>query len=98
MILTTTLNLLKAAGACTDRYEHLLQCLGGPSFDHDTPINLLTILELNGLADTEWCLLNATVEDAAPLLAEYRRQAAPLLAEYERQNAALLQTLLRGGE
>jgi hypothetical protein len=56
MILTTTLNRLKAAHACDDRYEHLLTCLGGPSFDGDAPINLLAILEHNGVADCLWAL------------------------------------------
>jgi hypothetical protein len=56
MILTTTLNRLKAAGACKDRYRYLVTALGGPSFDHDAPINLLTILEHNGTDDCLWAL------------------------------------------
>jgi hypothetical protein len=62
MKLTTTLNRLHAAGACRDRYEHLLDALGGPSFDHDAPINLLAILKHNGLEDCLWALC-ATVEN-----------------------------------
>ena len=49
MVLATTLNRLRAANACTERYQHLLKALGGPSFDHDAPINLLSILEHNGV-------------------------------------------------
>ena len=44
------------AHACAPRYEHLLRCLGGPSIDHDAPINLLTILEYNGVDDCLWAL------------------------------------------
>ena len=62
MTLTTTLNRLKAAGVCADRYEHLVKALGGASFDHDEPIKLLTILEHNGQDDYLWAL-RATVEN-----------------------------------
>ncbi len=62
MRLTTTLNRLKDAGACTERYEHLLRCLGGPSFDHNAPIDLLSILEHNGAEDCLWALC-ATEQD-----------------------------------
>src|SRR5690606_15674642 len=60
--LHTTLNRLHQAGACTARYEHLLRALGGPSFDHERPINLLTILEHNGPEDCLWALC-ATAEN-----------------------------------
>ena len=101
MRLTTTLNLLREAGACKPRYRYLVKALGGTKFDHDAPINLLTILEHNGVGDVEWVLgEGATVEDCtqlwdeyrsqrATLLAEYKRQHAPLSAEYERQHALL---------
>ena len=62
MTLTTTLNRLKAAGVRADRYEHLVKALGGVSFDHDAPINLLAILEHNGQDDCLWAL-RATVEN-----------------------------------
>ena len=88
MRLTTTLNLLRKAGACKTRYRYLVKALGGKKFDHNAPINLLTILEHNGVEDVEWVLEEgATVEDCATLLAEYKSQRAPLLAEYERQHA-----------
>ena len=60
--LTTTLDRLRSAGACKSRYAHLLRALGGPSFDHDASINLLTILEHNGTEDCLWALC-ATVEN-----------------------------------
>ena len=95
MTLTTTLNRLKAAGVCADRYEHLVKALGGASFDPDAPINLLTILEHNGIADVEWLLEStAPVEDPALALAEYRRVEAPAWAEYERVKALALAEIL----
>jgi hypothetical protein len=42
------------AGA--DSYKHLVKALGGVTFDHDAPINLLTILEHNGAEDCLWAL------------------------------------------
>ena len=62
MILTTTLNRLRAAHACAPRYEILVRALGGTTFDHDAPINLLTILEHNGVDDCLWALC-ATAEN-----------------------------------
>ena len=56
MVLTTTLNRLHAANACAERYQHLLKALGGPSVNHDAPINLLTILDSNGVDDCLWAL------------------------------------------
>ena len=91
MTMTTTLNRLKAAGACRERYAHLVKSLGGTGFDHDAPISLLTILESNGVEDTLWCLQSGAIEqDAAPAWAEYRRVEAPALAEYERVTAPAL--------
>ena len=91
MRLTTTLNLLRKCRACKERYAHLVAALGGVKADHDAPINLLGILRINGIKDCEWVLSEgATVEDCAPLWAEYERQSAPLLAEYKRQSASLL--------
>jgi hypothetical protein len=90
MRLTTTLNLLRKCGACKERYAHLVAALGGVKADHDAPINLLGILRINGIKDCEWVLgEGATVEDCAPLWAEYERQRASLRAEYLRQRAPL---------
>ena len=91
MRLTTTLNLLRKRSACKERYAHLVAALGGVKADHDAPINLRDILRINGIQDCEWVLdEGATVEDCAPLWAEYKRQCATLWAEYERQRATLL--------
>src|SRR5579872_851256 len=84
--LTTTLNRLKAAGACAPRYEHLVRCLGGVSFDHDSPINLLTILEHNGTEDCLWALC-ATAENCdtvARLMAADFAEAVLPIFERER--------------
>ena len=87
---TTTLNLLRQAGACEDSYRYLVKSLGGTKFDHDAPINLRTILEHNGVWDVEWVLGGgATVENCVPLWDEYERQCAPLWDEYQSQHAPL---------
>ena len=79
--LTTTLNRLRAAGACESRYAHLLRALGGTSFDHDAPINLLTILEHNGVDDCLWALC-ATAENcdqvARLMAADFAEAVLPL--------------------
>ena len=56
VLLTTTLNLLRKAGACEPSYRKLIKALGGSKFDHEAPINLLTILEHNGTEDCLWAL------------------------------------------
>jgi Imm-5 like putative immunity protein len=57
MSLTTTLNLLRAAHACTAHYAHLRKALGGAaSYGKNTPIPLLRILDTNGLDDALWAL------------------------------------------
>jgi hypothetical protein len=58
----TTLNRLMSTRACRTIYAHLVRELGGTTFDHDAPINLLTILETNGVVDCLWAL-RATVEN-----------------------------------
>ena len=77
--LTTTLNRLKDRSACTDRYRHLVEKLGGVSYDHDRPINLLTILEHNGVGDCIWAL-RATEQECdrvARLMAADFAEAVP---------------------
>jgi len=85
MRLTTTLNRLRQAHACADRYAHLLQALGGPSVDHDAPINLLSILEHNGVDDCLWAL-QATEQNcdqvARLMAADFAEAVLPI---YERQ-------------
>lgn len=57
--LTTTFEQLYNAEACPGRYRHLAKALGGiKNYGRKNPINLLTILKHNGLADFFWVLLN----------------------------------------
>ena len=54
MTLTTTFKHLRDVGACKSRYKLLRAALKGVK---DTePINLLTILNTNGLSDALWAL------------------------------------------
>ena len=56
-MLTTTFTLLRAAGACRDRYRFLARALGGiKTYGRNTPIPLARILEVNGLNDALWAL------------------------------------------
>jgi hypothetical protein len=81
MKLTTTLNRLREAQACADSYARLMKKLGGASFDHDAPINLLTILEHNGVDDCIWSL-RATEQDcdtvARLMAADFAEAVLPL--------------------
>ena len=75
-MLTTTFALLKAAGACQERYRRLAKALGGvDKYGRSTPIPLSRILETNGLQDTLWAL-GCTMEDARPVAVEYACRAA----------------------
>ncbi len=51
----TTLNKIKAAGACEDRYKHLLTALGKTAAD-DEPLEISKIIETNGIEDAVWAL------------------------------------------
>lgn len=51
----TTLNEIREHSPCADGWEKLLKHLGKTKAD-DEPLDLLTILESNGLDDTLWCL------------------------------------------
>ena len=62
VILETTLNRLREHSPCATGYATLLASLGGPSVDHDAPINLLHILGSNGVDDCLWAL-RATIQD-----------------------------------
>ena len=78
MTLTTTFKRLRAAGVCTERYKFLRAALKGTK---DTePINLLTILEINGLDDA-LCALQATAENcdvpARLMAADFAEQPLP---------------------
>ena len=62
MKLTTTLNKIRACSPCTSGWRTLVKHLG-EDFDPDAEINLLIILESNGVADTLWTL-RATDRDS----------------------------------
>mgnify|MGYP001297351237 CR=1 FL=1 len=81
-MLTTTFALLKAAGACTERYKVLAKALGGvDKYGRSTPIPLSRILETNGLQDTLWAL-GCTTEDARPVAVEFACRAAERALRY----------------
>ena len=79
MTLTTTFRKLRTAGACAGRYKFLRAALKG--VEDDDPINLLTILETNGIDDALWAL-NATVENcdqvARLMAADFAETALPI--------------------
>lgn len=54
----TTLNKLKKAGACRERYTHLAKALGR-KFSRDAELPIERILEINGLDDALWALSHA---------------------------------------
>ena len=51
----TTLRRIRAAGPCEDGWRKLLRHIGKTT-DDDKPLDLLTILDSNGLDDALWCL------------------------------------------
>jgi hypothetical protein len=55
IILITTLYRLRKHQACGDRYAHLVEKLG-PKWGEQKPINLLDILDHNGVSDCLWAL------------------------------------------
>ena len=57
-MLTTTLQKLKDAGACVDRYKHLRKAVG-KSFGMSTNLPLARILATNGLDDCLWAMDHA---------------------------------------
>lgn len=79
MTLTTTFKLLRKAGACEPRYKFLRCALKGVK-DSDS-INLLTILETNGLDDALWAL-RATAENcdkvARLMAADFAEEVLPI--------------------
>ena len=82
MTLTTTFKRLRAVRACTDRYKFLRAALSGVK--DSEPINLLTILETNGLDDAIWAL-RATAENcdvpARLMAADFAEQVLPICSK-----------------
>ena len=85
MKLTTTFRLLRKASASPACYELLQKSLPREEYTDDTPINLLTILETNGLDDAIWAL-SATAENcekvARLMAADFAEQVLPLWQKY----------------
>jgi hypothetical protein len=57
-MICTTLNKIRARSPCEEGWTKLLAHLGKTKAD-DEPLDLLTILDSNGLNDTLWCLRTA---------------------------------------
>jgi len=81
--LNTTFARLRKAGACSGRYKHLRGALKDVG-DNDL-IDLLTILETNGLDDALWAMC-ATIEDceqvARLMAADFAEDALPIWLKY----------------
>ena len=95
MELTTTLDLLRKAGACKDRYKVLAKALG-KGYGKDTPIPLLRILESNGLGDALWALRAVPPEQVAQcyklsriLVTDYTKRAGRLMEWLTRQHPTM---------
>lgn len=55
--LTTTFKGLRTSSACISSYKKLAKNLGGiRKYGANTPINLLVILDSNGITEAIWCL------------------------------------------
>ena len=79
-LLTTTLRKLRDAHACTSRYTFLREALGA-KYGDTKPINLLRILETNGLSDALWAM-QATVQNcdtvARLMAADFAARVLPI--------------------
>lgn len=85
MLLQTTPRLLREHSACADGYRKAIKGAGIGPDDKDTPINLLSILESNGLADFHWALHAVLPEQEAArdrvarlMAAEYAARVLPI--------------------
>ena len=58
---TTTLAEIREQGPCEDGWQKLMKHLGKTKAD-DEPLELLTILDSNGLDDALWCLRAPSLE------------------------------------
>ena len=59
---TTTLSAIREASPCHDGWTKLLKGLGKTSAD-DEPLDLITVLDINGLDDALWVLSYAMPDD-----------------------------------
>ena len=83
MKLTTTLNRIRKFSPCVTGWKTLNKHLGS-DFDADQEINLLTILESNGVQDMLWCL-RTTIQDSkkvtSQLAIEFAEISLPVFEE-----------------
>jgi hypothetical protein len=63
-MITTTLNEIRAHSPCANGWRKLLVGIGKTAAD-DEPLPLVTVLDINGLGDTLWCL--RALPDLSPL-------------------------------
>lgn len=83
-MLKTTLKELRKARACTDRYTLLRKGLGA-NYGDSTPITMTQILDLNGLDDCLWAILNTQNGKADKLLRLFARDCTKhVLPIYEK--------------
>lgn len=81
---TTTLNRIRAARPCEEGWRKLLAHLGKTKAD-DKPLDLLTVLDSNGLDDALWVLSFAMPDDRlARHFQAWRAEHFPHLFEAER--------------
>jgi hypothetical protein len=84
MVLTTSLNRIRACNPCASGWRKLLTSVGA-TYDPDAPINLLRILDSNGVADCLWAL-QATEQNcdviARLMAADFAESVLPI---FERQ-------------
>jgi hypothetical protein len=81
--LTTSRYRMRRFRACHS-YAHLVEALG-PDFGDKAPINLLTILDLNGVEDCLWAM-RATDQDsdavAGLMAADFAEAVSPIFGRY----------------
>jgi len=83
-VFTTTLRAIRAKRPCADGWSKLLSFLGKNQPD-DEPVNLLTILESNGVQDMLWalqCVEHPDLERVARLMAcDFAEAVLPIYEE-----------------
>ena len=86
---TTTLEEIRACDPCEDGWAQLLSYLGKASAD-DEPLDLLTILESNGLDDAIWCLQVPSLERLSRDFQAWLAAKDPIRAEQVQQLRAMI--------
>ena len=84
----TTLNKIRSRGPCVNGWEKLLTHLGKTKAD-DEPLDLLTILDSNGIDDTLWCFraVEGCDKEIRPYAVWCAQQAQHLMKEPRSINA-----------